>query len=414
MTEINELFQLSERLLRINHKDFRRYLLSTESAFSSRLSILLGARGVGKTTLIAQYLKKFAHDDITSSKILYLPADHLLLGESNLYEIAERFEALGGELFAIDEIHKYPAWSKTIKSITDTFPNLKLLISGSSILELEKGSHDLSRRAVIYRLKGMSFREFLSLHYQIEFHPLSLNEIIANHKSLATDIISQLTTRGLKILPLFNEYLHYGYFPYYLDFHSSNHYYQTLLQSLQNTIEVDIPAVHATMSGASVYKVKKLMGILATMVPFTPDLKKLRELLELGDERTLKIYLQLLDRAGLITTLSKSGTGMKELRKPEKIYLNNPNLAYALAPRQDGNIGSIREIFFINALQGIHNIKLASAGDFYVDDRILFEIGGRNKTSEQIIHHERAYLALDDMEVGIGQRLPLWLCGFLY
>lgn len=414
MTEITGLLQLSTKLLRLSDKTFRRYLLSTESVFSSRLSLLLGARGVGKTTLMAQYIKVFANGDLTSSKILYLPADHLLLGNSNLYEIAERFESLGGKLFAIDEIHKYPEWSKTIKSITDTFPSLKLMVSGSSILELERGSHDLSRRAVVYRLKGMSFREFLSLQYQLDFPPLTLNEILASHRSLASDIVTQLNSRDLKILPLFHEYLRFGYFPYYLEFHTPDHYFQTILQSLENTIAMDIPAVHPTMSSASVFKVKKLMGILSTMVPFTPDLKKLREILEIGDERTLKTYLQLLERAGLLTTISSSGVGMKGLRKPEKIYLNNPNLAHALAPQQDGNIGSIREIFFINALQDIHEIKLAPKGDFYVDDQLLFEIGGRNKTSEQISHHDRAYLALDDMEVGIEHRLPLWLCGFLY
>ncbi|MEW6110004.1 MAG: AAA family ATPase, partial [Nitrospirota bacterium] len=398
---------------RLNSRDYVRYFLRLDP-FKSRFSIVVGQRGVGKTTAIIQHILASYENDIFTNKALYIQTDHFLIGSRSLYEIAEQFYNLGGEMICFDEIHKYPAWSTELKSIYDTFPKLKIIASGSSALEIYKGSRDLSRRAVVYRMAGMSFREFIELALGINLKSADIKDITQNHQRIAHEVIGMLEKKGRKILALFKEYLEYGYYPYFNEYKSSELYYITLEQNIHTALESDLIAIYPSLSGNSIKKIKKLLSIIAGSVPFTPDLKKLKILLDVGDERTLKTYLKYLEDAGIILTVSKSGRGLKELEKPEKIYLNNPNLTYAISGNIPVNIGTVRETFFLNMANAAHRVSIPAKGDFLIDGRYVFEVGGKNKSFAQISRIKNSFLAVGDIEIGIGNKIPLWVFGFLY
>ena len=410
---LNDLIALSQTFLRIRNRPFKRYFLRDHS-LTNRFSIIVGQRGIGKTTVMVQHLLESYKGDIYSSKALYIQADHFLVARSSLYEIANEFYSLGGEFICFDEIHKYPNWSMELKSIYDTFPNLKMLASGSSALEITKGSHDLSRRAVVYRMYGMSFREYIGMNCGIYFDSLSLDVIITGHQKAADTIVQGLDKNGLKVLALFKEYLERGYYPYFQEYEELGQFYMTLEQNVHTTLESDLLAIHQALNGSSIRKIEKLLSIISSLVPFTPDLKSLKSQLDIGDERTLKTYLKYLDDAGVILTISKSGKGMRELEKPEKIYLNNPNLYHALAEGRSPGVGAMRETFFLNMLRTGHAVSVPAKGDFLVDESITFEVGGKSKDSGQIQNIANAWLALDNIEIGLGNRIPLWLFGYLY
>lgn len=409
----SDLLPLSQSFLRLRNREFKRYFLR-ENALTNRFSIIVGQRGIGKTTVMVQHLLERYANDPYSSKLLYLQTDHFLVAQRSLYEIADEFYKLGGESICFDEIHKYPHWSMELKSIFDTFPNLKIMASGSSALEITKGSHDLSRRAILYRMQGMSFREYIGMSRGIYFDALPLDSLLATHQSSADLIVRELEGEGLKILALFKEYLEYGYYPYFQEYPDRAQFYMTLEQNIHTTLEVDLLAIHQSLNGSSIKKIHKLLSIIATLVPFTPDMKQLKNLLGIGDERTLKSYLKYLEDAGVIMTIARSGKGLREMEKPEKIYLNNPNLYYALSAGRQPVSGAMRETFFLNMLRNGHTVTAPVRGDFLVDDTITFEVGGRNKAAGQIVSSENAWLALDNIEIGHGNRVPLWLFGFVY
>lgn len=410
---LDDLIPLSQTFLRIRNREFRRYFLR-DHPLNSRFSIIIGQRGIGKTTVMIQHLLEQYNDDRSGRKALYLQADHFLVARSSLYEIADEFCKLGGELICFDEIHKYPAWSMELKSIFDTFPQLKILASGSSALEIAKGSHDLSRRALVYRMHGMSFREFIGMSNGIYFDAHPLDKLLANHQQSADSIVVELEKGGLKVLALFKDYLECGYYPYFSEYEDKAQFFMTLEQNVHTTLETDLLAIHQSLNGSSIRKIEKLLAIIASLVPFTPDMKHLKNLLGIGDERTLKTYLKYLEDAGVILTAGKSGKGLREMEKPEKIYLNNPNLYHALSQRRDPDIGAVRETFFLNMLRTAHNVTVPAKGDFLVDDAITFEIGGKSKDAGQIKGVQNAWLALDNIETGYGSRIPLWLFGFVY
>ena len=289
-----------------------------------------------------------------------------------------------------------------------------MLASGSSALEIAKGSHDLSRRALLYRMHGLSFREYLGLNCEIHFDKIPLATILENHQRAAATVVTSLGRLDLKVLALFKEYLATGYYPYFNDFNDRGQFYLTIEQNIHTTLEADLPAIHQTLTGASVRKIERLLAIVSSIVPYTPDMKHLKNLLEIGDERTLKNYLKLLEDAGIILTVGKSGKGLRPLEKPEKIYLNNPTLYQALAGAAAPDSGAVRETFFLTMLRVAHQVSAPSRGDFLVDDHITFEVGGKNKDAAQIQGIEHAWLALDSIEIGTGKRVPLWLFGFLY
>lgn len=409
---IDDLFALSQSFLRLRDRSFQRYFLKSHP-LSSRFSLIVGQRGVGKTTVIIQHILA-TYQDLFTRRALYVQTDHFRVASRSLYDIAEEFNNLGGELLCLDEVHKYPAWSMELKSIYDTFPRLKIIASGSSALDITKGSHDLSRRAVVYTMTGMSFREFISLLHGLELPVFSMQEITENHQRGAGFVIDVLDKKNLKILSLFKAYLQVGYYPYFMEYKEQDSFYLTLEQNLRTTLETDLIAAHNSLSGASIRKIKKLLAAVATQTPFTPDMKKLKAMLEIGDERTLKLYLQYLEEAGLILMAPRGKTGFGALRKPEKIYLNNPTLIHALALPQQPDRGSLRETFFFNMIANSYPVSIPRRGDFLVDDRLIFEIGGKNKDFQQIKDLPDSFLAVDDIESGYGARIPLWLFGFLY
>ena len=410
---LSDLTTLSHSFLRIRNRDFKRYFLR-DNSLSNRFSIIVGQRGIGKTTVMIQHLLDRYAGDLFSDKLLYLQADHFLVSRSSLYEIADEFYKLGGEFICFDEIHKYPDWSMELKSIFDTFPNLKMLASGSSALEITRGSHDLSRRAIVYRMYGMSFREYIGMSRGQYFDALPLDTILTSHQQAADSIIRELEKNGLKVLALFKEYLEYGYYPYFQEYEDKVQFYMTLEQNVHTTLEVDLLAIHQALNGSSIKKIHKLLSTIASLVPFTPDMKNLKNLLGIGDERTLKTYLKYLEDAGVISTVSKSSKGLREMEKPEKIYLNNPNLYHAMAGGREPDSGAMRETFLLNMLRTCHTVSVPAKGDFLVDDAITFEVGGKNKDAGQIRDIANAWLALDNIEIGHGNRIPLWLFGFIY
>lgn len=407
-----ELQELSQSFIKLKYESYRRYFIR-RTPMLHRFSIILGERGVGKTTTLIQSLLEFAQNNFVSDKILYIQADHFLVRSMSLYEIAETFVRYGGQFIAFDEIHKYPNWSMELKSIFDTFLDLRIIASGSSALEIHKGSHDLTRRAIVHRLYGLSFHEFIELKHGLELPIYKLEEIIAEHPKIAFTIIKQLDDNKLKILKLFKEYLEYGYYPYFRLFESIVEFKMTIEQNLHTTLESDLMAIYPHLTGNSIKKIKQLVVYLAQAVPFTPNWQSIKKITDIGDDRTLKTYFKYLEDASIISALVSGSEKMKRLEDSEKIFLANTNQLFALSSSVP-NVGTLRETFFLSNLRPVHNVTAGRNTDFLVDQTYYFEVGGKNKTLEQIKGHTKGYLAIDDIEHGVQTRIPLWLFGFLY
>jgi len=363
---------------------------------------ITGARGTGKTTMILQHIKKTFGN--SPKNALYVSLDNIWFSNNRLFDLANDFEKQGGKYLFIDEVHKYENWSQEIKNIYDSFSDLKVVFTGSSMLEIYRGNADLSRRAVHYILQGMSFREFLKYDQNIHFEKFKLEDILQNHIEIAGAI-----NEKIRPLPLFNNYLKYGYYPYYKT--DKLFYWSKLANTINLILEVDLPAVQ-TIEMYSIRKIKKLLLILSKSVPFSPKVSDLAA--NLGVSRnSLLNYLTILERGGLINLLQNSTKGVSSLTKPEKIYLNNTNQIYTF-DSNNPNIGNLRETFFFNQLKAIGEISFANKADFMVNNKFIFEVGGKNKGHEQIVGLENAYLALDNLEYGYFNKIPLWLFGMLY
>ncbi|MEI8284171.1 MAG: AAA family ATPase [bacterium] len=376
--------------------------------------MLIGQRGVGKTTCLVQHLVDQYPDYLSSRRCLYLPVDHFVVAQKAIYEIASDFANEGGDLLCLDEVHKSSTWSRDLKSIIDSFPSLRVVASGSSMLQLHKGSHDLSRRVLVQRLEGLSFREYIAIRHGVQLNSLALHQILAGHEVEAHRIVEELRNSELHVLAEFRDYLAHGYYPFFLQFNDKKSFLIALEQSIHAVIESDLPAIHPAMTGNSVTRIKRLLSALAANVPFTPDLKKLRGLLGIADDRTLKDYLQCLQEAGLVMAISKLGKALRSMEKPDRIYLGDPNIAHALAASGEPDLGSLRETFFCRMVSAMHSVSSGGRADFLVDGKFTIEVGGKKKRQEQISGKDNAYLALDDLPVGSMQRIPLWLFGFLY
>ena len=287
------------------------------------------------------------------------------------------------------------------------------MASGSSALKVRQGTHDLSRRAVVRTMPGYSFREYLELEHQLSLPCFSLTELLNDSVEMTDLILKKIEQHSLKILLCFKEYLRVGYYPYYRQFNDASLYYITLEQNMLYTLDTDLPMVYPSLTGYSIRKMKQLMSYIASSVPFTANLSQLKQMMDIGDERTLKIYLNYLHDCSLIRLCMKSSSQFKKLESPEKIYLDNPNQMHALAP-MNPNLGTMRELFFLSMLSYRHEVTIPLRGDFMVDQQYVFEIGGRNKDDLQIKGLENAFLACDDIEHGHGKKIPLWLFGFLY
>lgn len=409
---LDELRKLSLHFLTIKNSSYKRYFIRS-TKLNHRLSIIIGQRGVGKTTTLVQALLDYVDGDIFDKRILYIQADHFQMGLTPLYTIAEQFQAYGGELIVIDEIHKYPDWSKELKSIYDTFPNLKILASGISALEIHRGTHDLTRRAIVYHLFGLSFREYLELTLNINLNAYSLDDICFQHEKITRKIVNALEETETKVLPAFQKYLKIGYFPYFYEIKDEALYMLTLEQNLHTTIEADLAAIYPQLTVTSIQKIKKLLIYIANSVPFTPNWQKIMSVLEIGDTRTLKSYFDHLEDAGLIRSLLKATQKFSQLESPAKVFLNNPNQLFAISSSTP-EIGTVRETYFLSMIAGIHQVRLPNQGDFLVDDQYLFEVGGKNKSAHQLNQSSNGYLICDGMEHGVASKIPLWLFGFLY
>jgi predicted AAA+ superfamily ATPase len=338
------------------------------------------------------------------NKALYASMDNIWFTQNSLLDLAEKFYTHGGTHLFLDEVHRYPTWSIEIKNIYDSYPDMYVVFTGSSMLEIYRSNADLSRRAISYYLTGLSFREFLLFDKKLDIPPVSLAQILENHLPIAMEITSKI-----KILPEFKRYLEYGYYPFYKEGIKT---YLIRLQNIVNTIlDNDLPAVEK-IEYITIQKIKKLLMILSSLVPYTPNINKLSGEIESNRANTIK-YLGYLQKAGLIKMLLYSQKGMSAMNKPDKIYLDNTNLLHALT-LTDVNPGNARETFFANQLSVFHSVQTSPQGDFEVNDKWIFEIGGSGKTFKQIKDLKDSYTAIDDIETGHGKRIPLWLFGFTY
>lgn len=394
------IIRLYKRLLDSTRIDFVRYLFY-DIDWSNRMIAISGARGTGKTTLMLQYIKKELAD---KSKALYVSLDNIWFTTHTVSELVEEFYVMGGEAIFLDEVHRYPNWAIEVKNIYDSYPDMKIVFTGSSMLEIYQSGADLSRRVIHYSLYGLSFREFILLEYGEEFRKLSLEEILTNHFALSSEI-----TMGIKILPRFIEYLEHGYYPLYKENLKS---YPDRLQGIVNAvIDSDLPAC-SNIEHSSGIKIKKLLGIVSSLVPYTPNITKLSAEIEIS-RNSLLSYIHLLHQARLLYALGRNANGMNILTKPDKIYLDNPNLLYALSTA-DANEGNVRETFFANQMKVKHVVTSSKTTDFIIDSIYSFEIGGKNKGFKQIKDVPDSFIAVDGVESGFENKIPLWLFGFLY
>lgn len=394
---MDRLLTISERKQQASLPGFVRYLME-KIDWNQRLIMILGHRGVGKTTLILQKLKEVA------GKKVYLSLDDFYFEENRLVILIEVLYQLGYRHFYLDEAHRYAHWSSDLKSIFDTYEDAYFVVSGSSILQLKKGTADLSRRAAVYNLAGLSFREYLSIDLEESLPIIPLQEILENHAHSSEELSDRFD-----IPKLFEEYLKYGYYPF--SRMGTALYFSRILETTHLVLEMDIGPFEE-ISYKTLRSMKKLLYIISESVPFTPNISKLAEKLETTRNTVLKI-LDMLQQAQILNLLYQSVHGISFLQKPEKIYLQNPNLAFALSSSQP-NVGNLRETFFMNQLQVSHQVTLPKFGDFMVDQKFVIEIGGPNKTAQQIQGVPNAFLALDQIKTGSGNKIPLWLFGFLY
>ncbi len=372
---------------------FIRYL-HDEISWSSRLIAILGARGVGKTTLILQHIKM--HDNVDES--LFVTADDLYFTTHTLVELADEFYLNGGKKLYIDEIHKYKGWSREIKNIYDLLPGLKVVYTGSSILDLEKGGADLSRRKLEYKLEGLSFREFLKISRDIDLPIHAMEDILANK--------IEFPYKEHRPLQLFKEYLQTGYYPFF----NEDGYLLRLRNVIYQTLENDIPNF-AQMNVATVQKLKKMLYIIAQSVPFKPNFSKLSRDLDMNRNAVPELMFYL-EKAGIINQLRDDTRGIRLLGKVDNVYLNNPNIAYCIC-EEEPNIGNIRESVFYTLMRTIKEVTSSSVADFSIG-KYTFEIGGKYKGKKQIEGVENAYIIKDDIEYGYNNIIPLWAFGLTY
>lgn len=394
------LFNEQRILLENIDLKFERHLMY-ELPWDERLLGIQGFRGVGKTTMLLQYLKKKYSD---SENALYVSLDNLYFTNNNLLDFVRNFVAKGGEHLFLDEVHKYKNWAIELKNIYDLYKKLKITFTASSLLEILNSHADLSRRAVVFFMQGLSFREYLNFSLNTEFKKYDLDEILKNHKHIASDFL-----QDIKPLQYFGKYMEKGYYPFFID---GERLYYNKIQSIVNmVIEIELPLLRG-VEPSKIVKIKQLLYIIAQSVPFKPNISKLSERIVVT-RNTLVEYINHLADTKLINRLFADSKGISLLQKPDKLFLENTNLSYAIS-YNNPNIGNLRETFFLNQLSQNHIVTYPKKGDFMVDNKFLFEIGGKNKNYKQIVDIKNSYVVADDIEYGYGDKIPLWLFGFLY
>jgi predicted AAA+ superfamily ATPase len=379
-----------------NSIDKIKRLIYDDIHWDERLILLLGYRGVGKTTLMLQRLREFGE------KGIYFSMDDLYFETNRLVTVVEELYTLGYRAFFIDEVHRYSFWSKDLKQLYDDYEDIHLVATGSSILEVAKGQGDLSRRAIVHQLQGLTFREYLQFEKKLKLSTIDLETILEHHHEISADLSEQISLKKD-----FNNYLKNGYFPFYKE--NKSVYFQKLSETINLVIDIDI-APFEELNYNTVRTMKKLLYVISQSVPFVPNITKLSERLE-APRNTILRLLDLLHQAKIIKLLHAENEKMSYLKKPEKIFLENTNFMYLFAEGK-ANIGSVRETFFFNQLGQNHRVTASKWGDFMVDEKYTFEVGGSNKNYKQIKGVPNSYLAID-IENGTGNKIPLWLFGML-
>lgn len=389
---MDKLFAYFQQLLQKTNHHFFRYIYQ-DINWNSRMIGLTGPRGVGKTTLILQHIKS----QLDVHKTLYVTAEDFYFANARLIDLADDFVKQGGEHLYIDEIHQYKDWARELKLIYDYHPDLQIVFTGSSVLDIKKGASDLSRRAVMYHLQGLSFREYLYLFHHIEVGRYSLEEILQHQVSEPN------LTRPL---PLFQDYLHMGYYP----FAKETDFNRRLMQIINQTLETDIP-LYADMNVSTGRKLKQLLAIIAKSVPFKPNFSSIAQMLS-ASRNNIADYCMYIEEAGMISQLRDQTGGLRALGKVEKIYLDNSNLVYNLA-EDTPNKGNVRETFFFNQTRVKYAVSGSKIADFEIGS-FTFEVGGKNKGQTQIKDAPNGFVVKDDLEVGFLNTVPLWHFGLLY
>ncbi|HSA32101.1 MAG TPA: AAA family ATPase [bacterium] len=401
---LQELFSIHQQIVGAMRSDKKRYL-APKINWQNHCICLRGPRGTGKTTLLLQHYKEtYGSPD----RCLYISGDNIHVVSNGLYQTVRDYFTYGGEAIIIDEIHKYPNWAQELKNSIDTYKDKHILVSGSSSLDLTKAAYDLSRRVVYYDLPGLSFREYLYFRHGYQFPVRAFDDIVNGHTAIAADIAGKLP-----LLKHFDEYLRVGYYPYILE--GAEEYAQKVMSTVEKTLFEDI-AVTANLTQPKLPILKKMLWLIATSDPFVPNIAGMSRDLGISKEYVYT-YLEYLERAGLIATLRLDGSGAALVRKPGKVYLENPNLLYALngSLQKETLIGGVREAFFANQLKnaGI-KVSLHPAADFLVNGRFTVEVGGPSKKEDQIKGIADSFRALDGIDIGAGDKIPLHLFGFLY
>ncbi len=399
-TDIQPLLNTFHRKLAASDLKFKRYLHG-QINWDVRLLGIKGARGVGKTTMLLQHIKETAGN---LDEIFYVSLDNMWFQTHSILELVEFLYTRGVTRIYFDEVHKYPNWTVLLKNLYDNYPDLHIVYTGSAMLAIDHSKSDLSRRQSMYTLHGLSFREYLEYEGILSMQPVTLGELLENHIGYAMEITSKI-----KVLKHFGQYLDSGYYPYYKE--AGKDYLMRIGEVSQLVIDSDIPAVEETITYTTRQKIKKLLMVIAENVPLEPNISKLAASLESTRDQTLKM-LYWLDRAALLRLLTDKTKDYKHLTGPKKIYLDNTNLMNALGSKISK--GTLRETFFANQAGAVSSLLMPKQGDFLADGKYLFEVGGQQKTFNQIADLPDSYLAIDDIEVGNGNRIPLWLFGFLY
>lgn len=402
-------YWFAEQEVRLRNLPSKKRYLHEKIDWSARCLGILGARGTGKTTMMLQYLSTYEQG---AEKALYVSIDHPRFQPQSLHDFGRRFHEYGGSVLILDEVHKYPNWATHIKTLYDSCPELRIIFSGSSVLQMQDQNADLSRRAIMYCLHGLSFREFLLFETGRSFPALTLSDILRNHAAHARKVNS-----SIRPLEHFRNYLAYGYYPFFLE--GKDTYPIRLANVINHVLETDLPQSRS-IDLRQIGKLKKLLMFLALSSPSRVNIQKLAAGTEIS-RPTIYEYLESLHQARLLNLIRDGGSGYKVLSKPDKIYLENPNLAHALTERI--NTGTLRETFFVNQILNAYThyprqsgqpIHTADRGDFLVNEEFTFEIGGKNKGIRQIQGVDDAFIAADEIETGFRSKIPLWLFGFLY
>lgn len=398
---MESLFAFQDNLLKNLKLDFKRYLYDKIS-FEERMVAVKGIRGVGKTTLLLQYLKTQ-----NKNQSLYVTADHPWFYNHTLLDTADEWYKMGGRLLIIDEVHKYKNWSNELKNIYDGYTDLRIIFTASSALDIYRGEADLSRRVLTFQLHGLSFREYLKINKIADFEAFSYQDILKNHREISLEIINTVVNPLL----YFKAYLVKGYLPFGATQTNIQDYLTRVFQIIDASLIYDLAFIN-DYSADHQSKIKKLLGIFSETVPYIPNIQELAGNLQIG-RNTLMTLLKHLEQASLINLVNKTGKGTAILQKPDKILLENSNFCHAIS--NNPNNGSIREIFFVNQLKNVDQlVQVSEVADYLINEADTFEIGGKNKTKKQIKGLQAAYVTKDDIESGFGNVIPLWLFGFLY